>query len=78
MPELVAAAGVERASPQLSKREEAVLRLIAEGLLNKQIATALGVAERTVKTYVASAMKKLGADNRAYAAVAAVQRGLIQ
>jgi non-specific serine/threonine protein kinase len=78
VPEPVAAIGAECASLRLSKREEAVLRLIAEGLPNKQIATALGVAERTVKTYVASAMKKLGADNRAHAAVAAVQRGLIQ
>jgi predicted ATPase/DNA-binding CsgD family transcriptional regulator len=78
VPEPAAAAGAERASPQLSNREQAVLRLIAEGLLNKQIATALGVAERTVKTYVASAMKKLGADNRAHAVVAALQRGLIE
>jgi non-specific serine/threonine protein kinase len=62
----------------LSDREQAVLRLIAEGLLNKQIAASLGIGERTVKTYVTSAMKKLGADNRAHAAVVAVQRGLLQ
>jgi DNA-binding NarL/FixJ family response regulator len=46
-------------------------------LPNKQIATALSIAERTVKSHVASAMNKLGVDNRAHAAVAAIQRGLL-
>jgi predicted ATPase/DNA-binding NarL/FixJ family response regulator len=63
--------------PLLSDRERAVLRLIGEGLPNKQIATALSIAERTVKTHVASAMNKLGVDNRAHAAVVAIQRGLL-
>ena len=63
--------------PLLSERERAVLRLIGEGLPNKQIATALSITERTVKSHVASAMNKLGADNRAHAAVAAIQRGLL-
>jgi predicted ATPase/DNA-binding CsgD family transcriptional regulator len=61
----------------LSEREHAVLRLIAEGLANKQIATALSIAERTVKAHVTSAMNKLGVDNRAHAAVVAIQRGLL-
>jgi DNA-binding NarL/FixJ family response regulator len=61
----------------LSEREQAVLRLIGEGLPNKQIATALSIAERTVKSHVASAMNKLGVDNRAHAAVVAIQRGLL-
>jgi predicted ATPase/DNA-binding CsgD family transcriptional regulator len=63
--------------PLLSERERAVLRLIGEGLPNKQIATALSIGERTVKTHVASAMNKLGVDNRAHAAVLAIQRGLL-
>jgi two-component system, NarL family, response regulator len=54
-----------------------VLRLIADGLLNKQIATALGIAQRTVKAHVNSAMNKLGVDNRAHAAVVAIRRGLL-
>ena len=62
----------------LSGREKAILRLIAEGVLNKQIATSLGISERTVKTYLKSAMNKLGADNRARAAVVAVQHGLLE
>jgi DNA-binding CsgD family transcriptional regulator len=61
----------------LSDRERAVLRLIGEGLPNKQIATALTIGERTVKSYLTSAMNKLGADNRAQAVVAAIQRGLL-
>ncbi len=63
--------------PLLSDRERAILRLVSEGLQNKQIATALSIGERTVKTHLASAMNKLGVDNRAHAAVAAVQRGLL-
>ncbi len=75
--ERIAAAGAPRPRPLLSDREQAVLRLIGEGLPNKQIATALSIAERTVKSHVASAMNKLGVDNRAHAAVAAIQRGLL-
>ncbi len=67
----------ERPRPLLSERERTVLRLIGEGLPNKQIAIALSIAERTVKTHVTSAMNKLGVDNRAHAAVAVVQRGLL-
>jgi DNA-binding CsgD family transcriptional regulator len=69
--------GGQRARPLLSQREQAVLRLIADGLPNKQIATALGISPRTVKTHVTSAMNKLGVDNRAHAAVAAIQRRLL-
>lgn len=72
-----AAIAVRRVRSLLSDRERTVLRLVGEGLPNKQIATALSIAERTVKQYIASAMNKLGADNRAQAAVAAIQRGLL-
>jgi non-specific serine/threonine protein kinase len=61
----------------LSEREQAVLRLIAEGLINKQIATSLGIGERTVKSHLSSAMNKLGVENRAHAAATAIQRGLL-
>jgi len=70
-------AGSDAPRLSLSDRERAVLRLIGEGLSNKQIASALRIAERTVKYHVASAMNKLGVDNRAHAAVAAIQRGLL-
>ena len=70
--------GTEAASGgRLSEREASVLRLVAEGLSNKQIASKLGIAERTVKMYVASAMNKLGAENRAHAAAVALRGGLL-
>ena len=76
-PDRAAATGEPRPRELLSDREQAVLRLIAEGLPNKQIATALAIAERTVKTHVTSAMNKLGVDNRAHATVVAIRRGLL-
>ena len=76
-PDRAAGTGEARSRTLLSNREQAVLRLIAEGLPNKQIATALAIAERTVKTHVTSAMNKLGVDNRAHATVVAIRRGLL-
>jgi len=54
-----------------------VLRLIVEGLSNKQIAFTLGIAEHTVKNHVKSILSKLGVDDRTQAATAAIQRGII-
>jgi DNA-binding NarL/FixJ family response regulator len=65
------------AAPALSAREREVLRLVAGGQSNKQIARALGIAERTVKFHVTSIFQKLGADNRAQAVALAAQRGLL-
>jgi predicted ATPase/DNA-binding NarL/FixJ family response regulator len=76
-PDRAAARGDPRPRELLSDREQAVLRLIAEGLPNKQIATSLAIAERTVKAHLTSAMNKLGVDNRAHATVVAIQRGLL-
>jgi FixJ family two-component response regulator len=45
----------------LSPREQAVLKLVAAGLMNKQIAAELGLAEITVKIYRGHVMKKMGA-----------------
>lgn len=61
----------------LSEREREVLRLVAAGLPNKQIAHMLGLAERTVKARLTAAMGRLGAENRAQAAVLAIQRQLL-
>jgi DNA-binding NarL/FixJ family response regulator len=66
-----------RSHGELSERERSVLRLVAEGLPNKQIARALSITERTVKFHLASAFNKLGADNRAQAVALASQRGLL-
>lgn len=61
----------------LSKREREVLRLVADGNSNKQIAQKLGITERTVKFHVTSIRSKLGAENRAQAVALAAQRGLL-
>jgi DNA-binding NarL/FixJ family response regulator len=76
-PDPTTAPGADDARPLLSDRQRTVLRLVGEGLPNKQIATALHIAERTVKSHVASAMNKLGADNRVRAVVVAIERGLL-
>jgi DNA-binding NarL/FixJ family response regulator len=61
----------------LSERELQVLRLVASGQANKEIARQLAIAERTAKFHVSSLMNKLGAGNRAQVVALAVQRGLL-
>lgn len=61
----------------LTERQRAVLRLVAAGLSNKQIARTLSISERTVKFHLTSILGKLGADNRAQAVAVALQRGLL-
>ena len=53
---------------QLTYREEEVLRLIADGLTDRQIAECIGVSRRTAEAHVASILHKLGVRNRAQAA----------
>jgi two-component system response regulator DevR len=57
----------------LSVRESEVLGYIAEGLTNRQIASQMHLAEKTVKTYVSSMLAKLGLQSRIQAAVLATQ-----
>jgi NarL family two-component system response regulator LiaR len=61
----------------LTSRETEVLRRVALGLSNKEIATALGVGEETVKTHVTHVLSKLQVENRAQAIVQALKRGLV-
>lgn len=63
--------------PSLSQRELQVLRLVAEGLENKQIARRLGISEATVKTHLKEVFNRMGVTNRAHAAVAGMRAGLI-
>ncbi|OLC56099.1 MAG: hypothetical protein AUH85_07380 [Chloroflexi bacterium 13_1_40CM_4_68_4] len=62
---------------QLTPREREVLRLMVDGLANKEIAHRLDLSERTVKTHVSSVLGKLGVADRTQAAVLAVKSGLI-
>ncbi|HKW46892.1 MAG TPA: response regulator transcription factor [Gemmatimonadaceae bacterium] len=75
------AIGVERGAPDdgeaLTPREIEVLRLIAEGLGNKQIAARLAISEHTVKFHVGSVFAKIRASTRAEAVVIGARRGLI-
>lgn len=72
----VAAASPRAHRTDLTARELEVLRLIAAGRSNKQIARELSVAEKTVKAHVSNVLSKLGVADRTQAAVYAVQNGL--
>ena len=61
----------------LTERELEVLRLLAQGMPNKEIAAQLIISERTAKFHVSSIMGKLGATNRTEAVSLAAQNGLI-
>ena len=61
----------------LTPRQGEVLRLLAEGKSNKEIADALELAENTVRTHVAAILKRLGVKNRTEAGFAAVTLGLL-
>jgi len=62
----------------LSAREAEVLRLVAVGTSNKEIARELGITERTAKAHVSHILQKLGADDRTAAVTTALRRGLIE
>lgn len=66
------------AMPDLSEREIAVLRLMASGLSNKEIAAELSVAVGTVKYHVNSILAKLNADDRTQAVIIGVRKGLTE
>lgn len=65
-------------SPQpLTERETEVLRLLAQGQTNKQIALRLHIAEKTVKVHVSNILGKLGVQSRTQAALYAIRIGLV-
>jgi DNA-binding NarL/FixJ family response regulator len=65
-------------SPEtLTERETEVLRLLARGCSNKEIAHTLSIGEKTVKTHVSNILSKLGVPSRTQAALYAVRIGLV-
>ncbi len=63
---------------QVTPRELSTLRLMADGKSNKEIATTLGISERTVKTHLGHLFEKLGVTSRTEALKVATRRGLVR
>ena len=63
--------------PQLSNRELDVLKLVAQGKTNQQIATGLYISESTVKYHINSVLSKLGVSDRTQATLIAIKRGIV-
>lgn len=62
---------------ELTKREIEVLKLLAEGLFNKEIAYTLNISEKTVKNHVSNIFKKINVSDRTQAAVYAIKNNLV-
>lgn len=78
LPPDIAALLAERiVAPQLSARELEILRIIANGKSNKQVAADLNISEATVKGHVTSILEKLGVNDRTEAVVVALKRGIL-
>jgi two-component system NarL family response regulator len=63
---------------QVTPRELSTLRLMADGKSNKEIATTLGISERTVKSHLGHLFEKLGVTSRTEAVKVATRRGLVR
>ncbi len=77
IPPNVGAKLVERmTNPELTNRELEVLQLVAQGMSNLEISTALGITEGTVKSNMNRILSKLGAKDRTQAPIIALKRGI--
>lgn len=68
----------EQEDDALTRRELEVLKLLAEGLFNKEIAYKLSISEKTVKNHVSSIFKKIGVSDRTQAAVYAIKNNFVE
>jgi DNA-binding NarL/FixJ family response regulator len=77
-PEVAADLAEHTGDSDLTPREIEVLRLIAGGNANKEIAGRLTISEETVKSHVTNILAKLGANDRTHAVTTALKRGIIE
>ena len=78
IPKEIASRVSQRVQSALSPREIEVLKLLAQGLANKEIAAKLGISEGTVKNHLTNIFTKLGVEDRAQALTIAFKRQLVQ
>jgi len=77
-PEVAEKLAQHAADDELSSREIDVVRLIATGNANKEIADKLAIAETTVKSHIRSILSKLGVNDRTHAVTLGLQRGILE
>lgn len=77
-PEVAAELAMHTVDDQLTARELEILKLIAQGNANKEIAAQLSVREDTVKSHVGNILEKLGANDRTHAVTIGLRRGIIE
>lgn len=77
-PDIAAQLAEHATDDELTEREIDVLRLIAAGNGNKQIADRLSIGEATVKSHVTNILSKLGANDRGHAVTIGLKRGVIE
>jgi DNA-binding NarL/FixJ family response regulator len=75
-PDIAADLAEHTMDDELTEREVDVLKLVAAGNANKQIADQLSIGEATVKSHVSSILSKLGANDRSHAVTIGLQRGI--
>jgi DNA-binding NarL/FixJ family response regulator len=68
---------MERVAAPLTHRETQILKYVADGNTNKQIAHVLGISEQTIKSHVSAILRKLNANDRAHAVALAMRNGWI-
>ncbi len=77
MNQVAAQPSAQAALLDLTGREMDVLRLVAEGMSNREIAAKLVISEKTVKTHISSLLSKLGLEDRTRLAIYAIKKGLV-
>lgn len=77
-PDVAAELAIHTTDDQLTPRELDILKLIAKGNANKEIAAQLSIREDTVKSHVGNILEKLGANDRTHAVTIGIKRGIIE